>query len=82
MTKEEGNKTSLSESDDASLFSPSPEFMNWARHLQIDKLDYLNLLITVQQLLLKDIREQEYKDEDLQKLEENLLVLRNVILNA
>lgn len=60
----------------------SAQFLNWASEFHKNKEDYLNFVIAIQRLLLRDIYENNYSKKDVEKLENNLLTLHNVILNA
>ncbi|WP_052600230.1 hypothetical protein [Aureispira sp. CCB-QB1] len=78
--KKEECKDSLVSS--ISVGNPSPYFKNWICDLHENKVEYLDFLITIQQLLLKDVAEKSYTKEYIKKLEDNLLTIKNVILHA
>lgn len=60
----------------------STKFKNWASNLHENKADYLHFLVIVERLLMKDIAENEYSEEYLKKLDNSLLTLENLIMNA
>lgn len=60
----------------------SPNFLSWAQELKKEKVGMLNLLVTMQRLLLTDTSSHTYPDEYIDQLDAKLMVLQGLIINA
>lgn len=80
--KEKPKPNQLPNNIDPTSIDFSPSFLLYIAELRENKIEYLNFLITIQRLLIKEASKNNWTKEYLETLNNNLLVLQQLIFNA
>lgn len=72
----------LPDSVDVTKTDFSPCFWVYMADLKEHKIEYLSFLVTIQRLLLKEASQNDWTKEQIETIDNNLLVLQQLILNA